>query len=745
MSSPADSSFTFDPVLPHWLLLALGILLLWGVLRGYSRATRPLTPFKRLALGALRLFAFLMLLGCLLRPVQISHRTLREKGPCFIALDSSASMNLRDMPDAHTRWESATEILRKHQLEIERLASESVLQRYLFDGSVREVSHLPGESAAPATAPLGSSTDLAVLLEKLYSEGSGAASGGALLMSDGRHNTQGDVISAALDLGQAGVRVYAIGLGQESTPADFKDIRIRELSVPERAFVGAHMLLRLELESTLPKAASAPLRVEINGKKIYDAPVDFPAGDNVPAPVLEIPYVPEALGVYRVTATLGTLPGEADINNNVRSAFFRVYKSRLGIWYVEGAIRKEFGALRSALESAPNVRLHAVNAFEKQLLPESPEDWDQLKLVILGDLSAARFDPAGLNKLARFVEDGGAVLMIGGLSNFGAGGWQNSALAPVFPVELGAGDGMKEGLLPISVPDESATHSVVLLGKNAEDSAELWKALPPMPGVNRVGRVKPAAQVLLRAGARELLVVQEYGKGRSAVFTGDMTWQWILKGQGETQKAFWRNLTTWLTRSDYRDTDKAVFADSARLQYQTGEEMVLRALVHETSNKESVEKLKDARVLLSLGRLQGEGKPLASVLNEEMGRGTGEFTRNFAVGEPGAYRFKATVVNTSGVFIDSDTLDLQVTAPDLENDNPQANLSLLRRIATLSGGMYFDPEQAGDAFRALLHKQNEFTRDVTDVSELWNQPWMLLTLVGLLSLEWMLRKRWGLV
>jgi uncharacterized membrane protein len=56
--------------------------------------------------------------------------------------------------------------------------------------------------------------------------------------------------------------------------------------------------------------------------------------------------------------------------------------------------------------------------------------------VILGDLPAARFEPQALRALAKFVEEGGAVLMIGGVSNLGAGGWQNTPLAPVLPVIL---------------------------------------------------------------------------------------------------------------------------------------------------------------------------------------------------------------------------------------------------------------------------------------------------------------------
>src|SRR4029079_12888306 len=121
--------------------------------------------------------------------------------------------------------------------------------------------------------------------------------------------------------------------------------------------------------------------------------------------------------------------------------------------------------------------------------------------------------------------------------------------------------------------------------------------------VNRFSATKPAAKTLLQAGPWDLLVVQEVGKGRSAVFTSDMTWQWVLKAnQPDAHKAFWRNMVTWLTRSDYRDTNKAVFADSDRLHYSTGDEAHFGSHVHET--EKSAKDISKARVSALLVKLE---------------------------------------------------------------------------------------------------------------------------------------------
>jgi hypothetical protein len=328
------------------------------------------------------------------------------------------------------------------------------------------------------------------------------------------------------------------------------------------------------------------------------------------------------------------------------------------------------------------------------------------------------------------------------LSTLGPGGWEGSPLAPVLPVELTVQDGMLDGPLTMEVNAEEANHPVVKLEETPERSLELWSRLPPVPGINKIAGVRPAAHVLLKAGTRELLIVQEYGKGRSAVFTGDMTWQWVLKAnQAETHKAFWRTLATWLTRSDYRDTNKAVFADSDRLHYFVGDDAQFGAHVHETEKTAAL--IKDARVAITLSKLEGQTETV--MLQETAGKGPGEYARRFSLGTPGSYRFKASAFSPQGNLIDSDSLDLQVTAPDVESDNPKANLRLLRRLAALSGGVYFDPENASKAFAALFKEQATYSKPVTDVTELWSSAWVLALFVALLTVEWFFRRRWGLI
>ncbi|MCY3023851.1 MAG: hypothetical protein NTW87_33145, partial [Planctomycetota bacterium] len=106
-SSPAGgraegARLQLDPLVPQLLLWVAAGLLLLSVRRAYARTTRPLARLRRLALACLRAGAAVAVVFCLARPVLVQQRQLREQALAFIAVDSSASMDLRDAPGGRT-------------------------------------------------------------------------------------------------------------------------------------------------------------------------------------------------------------------------------------------------------------------------------------------------------------------------------------------------------------------------------------------------------------------------------------------------------------------------------------------------------------------------------------------------------------------------------------------------------------------------------------------------------------------
>ena len=87
-----------------------------------------------------------------------------------------------------------------------------------------------------------------------------------------------------------------------------------------------------------------------------------------------------------------------------------------------------------------------------------------------------------------------------------------------------------------------------------------------------------------------------------------------------------------------------------------------------------------------------------------------------------------TVVRTSGQNEEAEVLAL--------------NENLLREIARLSGGRYFREDEIGD-LNQVLAGADEQTVSITE-QKFWDRLPFLLLLIGLLSVEWFVRRRRGL-
>jgi len=197
---------------------------------------------------------------------------------------------------------------------------------------------------------------------------------------------------------------------------------------------------------------------------------------------------------------------------------------------------------------------------------------------------------------------------------------------------------------------------------------------------------------------------------------------------------------TWLTRSDYRDAAKTVYADAERLQYQIGEEALFRA--HVSTVEKLKEQLKSAKIVLSLTRLQSVSEVPVFRRRSAMGRAITASASRWA--RPAATASKpprSPPMGRRSIATRSTCKSLRRT---WRPTNPRANLRLMRRIAELSGGKYFDFAQAGQAFDALLSRPVGFSKPAW---KSWSYEQRLDDgdLMGLLIVEWFMRKKMGLI
>lgn len=180
--------------------------------------------------------------------------------------------------------------------------------------------------------------------------------------------------------------------------------------------------------------------------------------------------------------------------------------------------------LIAALETAGATVTYQPNHIAHREFPRTAEALDEYDLVVLSDIgaqtllvspsvAAGETDGNRCQLLSEFVANGGALGMIGGYTSFagelGQAGYGRTALAEVLPVDIGLVDDRVErptGVTPknIGLPELPAE----------------W------PAVLGYNRLEPEGKVLATVDEDPLLVVGDYGEGRTFAFTTDCAPHW---------------------------------------------------------------------------------------------------------------------------------------------------------------------------------------------------------------------------
>jgi hypothetical protein len=151
------------------------------------------------------------------------------------------------------------------------------------------------------------------------------------------------------------------------------------------------------------------------------------------------------------------------------------------------------------------------------------------------------------------------------------------------------------------------------------------------------------------------------------------------------------------------------------------------------------EPLKNARFDARLVAPDGKTQPLDLVRQDAEMLGT---IRNAK--SPGDYAIEVTATH-DGQPLGSARARFLIFEQDLELDNPGADVATMQSLASLTGGESLAPEELPALVRRLAEETDELLVQRETKQSLWDRWSMFLALVGLLTAEWFLRKRWGLV
>jgi hypothetical protein len=424
------------------------------------------------------------------------------------------------------------------------------------------------------------------------------------------------------------------------------------------------------------------------------------------------------------------------------------------VLYIEGDLRLEQKFLWQSLNASRDIKVDSIriDAQHKETKPGNLLDLfkpGKYDVYILGDVDSDAFEPAELEQLKETVGKGKGLIMLGGFHSYGPGGYSETALADVLPVKMEHWDRQPltdtvirtdmhlPGPLRMRPTPRNLGHFVLALAAGLPENAAAWAKLPPLDGANRFTGVTQGAVVLAEADGKEnepLLVSQEFGGGRVIAFAGDSTWHWVMRGFDAAHKRFWRQIVLWLAHKEQvADGDVWVRLDNTR--YFPGDHVAFVAGAQSPQN----EPLLDAEIKARI--LKPDNKSSDALMLRKGDETDGSF-RDTQL--PGDYTIEVTATR-KGQALGTARARFSVAQQDLELDNPAADLDSLKVVAGSSGGEVIEPERLPKWLADLMKKTDYLDVKQETKQTLWDQWPLFLCIVLLLTLEWFLRKRWGLV
>lgn len=759
------TSFALEPIYGSLLFALVAAATTVAVILWVTPPTE--NQSQRRWLITLRLLAGAILLLSLLRPALLRTDNRPADATLVVAVDTSRSMTLPDGAGGE-RWATQVETWRRLAEGVIGIDESLDIQLIAYDSKSRKLAAATPD-ALSALTPDGELTDLSAAALSTIQAAEGQPIAGVVFMGDGTQTAplKGSGAQRVIEtLNSLGVPLWTVPIGPPGGQSASRDAAIDSLPESFQLFAGNEVTIPFQLVTRGLAGIDVPLRlrwVDLEGKETEFATRNVAPTNSSQSTAMTIPVVAPAPGTYRLIVQADTQEGELVTTNNVQTAFVDVREGGGRILYLEGTPRLEQTFLRRSLRRFQDLDLtyRWVPSDTVNRWPVNLDDWfrpGKFDIYIIGDLDSAAIGKQQLAELADSVSKGAGLIAIGGQQSFGGGGYAVSPLADVLPIKMnpslrrsvGAINRLDEAHLAGPLPIRLVrNHPITELG--GQDPSTIWNQLPPLQGANRlVGpKVAPGVQTLLESGNQDpLLVVGEYGRGRTAAFAADSTWRWWRAGQSDAHRRFWRQLVLWLLAREETSGDKIQIDMDAR-RFAVTDPPQFRAIIQSVGDASSPVDLV-AEMVDDKGTVVSIPTSVQSESEQSSGSGGMSIRGQLPKSAAGFYRLRVRPKQPSE-SLKAEEMAFQVVDESRELAQPMADPIYLRQLAELTveqGGAAFEPDEIDELIDTIRKRRRQAETPVVEKFRLGDGPlsgWILFALfAGTLSTEWFLRRQWGL-
>jgi hypothetical protein len=269
-------------------------------------------------------------------------------------------------------------------------------------------------------------------------------------------------------------------------------------------------------------------------------------------------------------------------------------------------------------------------------------------------------------------------------------------------------------------------------------NAERWKKVPQFADYQEVGAPKPGATTLLNIAPPNrkpspLLVVENYGRGRTAALATGGVWRWRMwtDHNDKSQPMFWQQMFRYLVTDApgqvTATTPKTVVADNAHIPIR----VEVRDKQFNPANNAQVQ-----------ARFLGPEGTSATVQLAPVPMTEGIYAADWNAEKPGSY-VAEIIAGREQEALGSDVISFRREDGVAENFHTSQNRELLEKLSKQTGGRYYRPADASKLATEISYSEAGIT--TRETRDLWDLPVIFLLALGIPAGEWLLRRKWGVV
>ncbi|UCC32631.1 MAG: hypothetical protein JSU86_10175 [Phycisphaerales bacterium] len=803
LGGDAPLALKWDSPLEVWVVFCFAVLVLTWIAMTYRRERA--TTLRRIMLAALRSGLAALTVATICQPSLVLQRNRIEPSHAVVALDTSLSMataeNYRDEelalsiargagledPSAladHSRLKLIQNALVRDQAApLEVLLKRSAIQLCTFSGEVNTRGFFAARQVVGSLVGLvesaearGPTTDLAGAIHHIIEKAQGRRLAAIILATDGQA-THPTSLKDALDLARdRQIPIFPVRIGSTERP---RDIDVDPLRAQETVFVNDVLAVEAQVSArglTQPTSVAVLLVDQRSGTTVASRQLVLdPAQDSIS---VELQTRPSQTGTVRYRVEVPPLPDEPTTENNVAQIDVTVLDDRLRILFVDGYPRYEYRYLKNALlrEQTVDLSVLLIEADEQfvqegtdpiRRFPETPEELNRYDVVLFGDVNprGGWLTGAQMNMLLDFVgnKGGGFGLVAGERSApYRFLGTPLERLLPIRidPTFLGHYDttlatGFRARLTP-----EGRRSRIFRFTADRAESERFFQALPELFWLARTRGPKPGASVLLEHptsrsafGPMPIVVTGRYGAGKLFFQATDDTWRWRRHTGELLHDIYWVKVGRELMPSSRVAQNRRLVLRTDRRVYPYGSPV--QTQVEISDSQLLAEQGEVIQIVATEPQASACAGPNCSTMERgvppavvgrfdvhRLGPESNRYEGTWVAPRPGRFVIKAAdITPRPGERVAS--APVRIERPDLELRRPEANHETLERIAGATGGRVVELDRMEAVFGTIRDRSVQIPDDVTE--PLWDSKLVLMLFAAMISMEWILRKVFGLM